>query len=225
MDSKFSPIDSLPQPPGESTLRNISATVSGNSIEQSQSSDNAEQDDGSFARAATLIMPLSGESSEAEEVESQAETLRYVQGVIQGQKAYIITNLLGESQALFQPQMVWTIGRNRDAALPLKDRAMSRRHAVLLYVKDTGFQLVDLNSMNGSFINGTRLYQRQDLKDGDRIRIGSINFMFFVSQNFRSLDTIHPEVLARFTATESEAAAFIDYSDLEAPEVLSKGFY
>ncbi len=152
--------------------------------------------------------------------ETPTETLKYVQGVVQGQRVYIITNLLGESETLFQPQMVWTIGRNREAALPLKDRAMSRRHSVLLYTQDVGFQLVDLNSMNGSFVNGVRIQQRHSLKDGDRIRLGSINFTFFLSRSYRSLSAIHPEVLARFNACESVSSSFMDYEALEDPEIV-----
>lgn len=145
----------------------------------------------------------------------------YVQGVVMGQRACIITNLLGGmSQTLLQPQMVWTIGRNRDAALPLRDRALSRRHAVILFLPSEGFYLVDLNSMNGSFLNGARVPQRQRLHDGDVLRMGSVEFNFFVSGHSKSVSPIHPEVLARFTNPATQTEKFIDYAALEEPEVL-----
>jgi pSer/pThr/pTyr-binding forkhead associated (FHA) protein len=175
-----------------------------------------------IAKAQTLMIDLPGRRDDTPETEPIAETTHYVQGVIQGQRIYLITNLLGESEVLLQPQMVWTIGRNRDAALPLKDRALSRRHAVLLYTQNVGFQLIDLNSMNGSFVNGNKIQQRQVLKDGDRIRLGSVNFTFFVSKGYRSLGPIHPEVLARFNTNEPRSSHFIDYSALEDPEILFK---
>ncbi len=183
---------------------------------------NADTDDASFAKAATLMMDLPFDQAESTSTETPAEPPKYIQGVVQGQQAFIITNLPDESQTLAQPQMVWTIGRNREAAIPLKDRAMSRRHAVLLYIRNVGFQLVDLNSMNGSFVNGKRIQQRQILKDGDRIRVGSINFTFYVSHRSRALDAIHPEVLARFNTAETRSTSFIDYAALEDPEVLFK---
>lgn len=182
----------------------------------------ADSDEVSLAKAATLMMDLPAGASEAEAAELPSEPLKYIQGVVQGKQAFIITNLPDESQTLAQPQMVWTIGRNREAAIPLKDRAMSRRHAVILYMQNVGFQLIDLNSMNGSFVNGERIQQRRILKDGDRIRVGSINFTFYVSHRSRALDPIHPEVLARFNTTESRSASFIDYAELEDPEVLFK---
>lgn len=182
-----------------------------------------ESDDFSFARAQTLMIDQPADEVDNLDFESPGETFKYIQGIVQaGQKVCIITNLLGESEVLFQPQMVWTIGRNRDAALPLKDRVMSRRHAVLMYVKDVGFQLIDLNSMNGTFVNGVRIQHRHVLQDGDRIRLGSINVTFLVGRHARTLDSIHPEVLARFNASEARSAGFIDYSALEDPEILFK---
>jgi len=145
---------------------------------------------------------------------------KYIQGMIQGDQAFIITNLLGEhSRTLFQSQMIWTIGRSREAALPLKDQTLSRHHAVLMYVRDQGFYLVDLNSMNGSYVNGARIQQRQRLMDGDRIRLGDSEFLFFVSSCCRSLAPLHPEVLARLKTSDSQMTDFIEYAALEEPPV------
>ncbi|MCS6814820.1 MAG: FHA domain-containing protein [Cyanobacteria bacterium] len=120
----------------------------------------------------------------------------YIQGVVQGVHAYLITNLMGgESETLLQPQMVWTIGRNRQVAILLKDSGLSRRHAVIQYVTRQGFYLVDLGSMNGSFVNGLRIKQRHLLEDGDRVSMGNTSFTFYTSCRNRTLETIHPEVL------------------------------
>lgn len=186
--------------------------------------ENEDNEELAFAKAPTLMMDA---ERVADEMDSAAFILNetvpryYIQGVVLGRRACLITNLLdGISQTLFQPQMVWTIGRNRDAALPLRDRALSRRHSVLHYQQDQGFYLVDLNSMNGSFVNGVRLQQRQLMQDGDRIRIGSIEFTFFTSKASRSIDPIHPEVLTRFTSSKSRGNDFIDYSALEDPPIV-----
>ncbi|BAU13707.1 FHA domain-containing protein [Leptolyngbya sp. NIES-3755] len=139
---------------------------------------------------------------------------RYVQGVVNGDRTCLITNLFKqESMTLRQPQMVWTIGRNRSAALPLQDRKLSRRHAVILYRQD-GFHFIDLNSMNGSYINGVRVQQRQKLQDGDCICVGSTRFFFFVSSQERVTEALHPEVLARLKNAETRNGEFIDFSEL-----------
>ncbi|MDX2239650.1 MAG: FHA domain-containing protein [Leptolyngbyaceae cyanobacterium bins.302] len=186
---------------------------------------NSEGEEFAFTKAATLLLNPEQEAEEhiASTFKSAVDVAPryYVQGVVMGKRACIITNLMGgSSQTLFQPQMVWTIGRNREAALPLRDRVLSRRHAVILYVPAEGFYLVDLNSMNGSFLNGARVYQRQPLNDGDLLRLGSIEFSFFVSGNARTIEPIHPEVLTRFTNPTSRSEEFIDYAALEEPEIL-----
>ena len=139
--------------------------------------------------------------------------LKYVQGISQSRQVYLITNLLQDiSQMLLQSQNVWTIGRNRGAALRLGDRKLSRRHAVILYDAE-GFHLIDLNSMNGSYVNGDRVQQCHHLKDGDRVCLGSIEFFFFMSQQRHSLEPIHPEVLSRLQNLKSRSTPFADYSE------------
>ena len=139
----------------------------------------------------------------------------YVQGVIRGQQAYIITNLCNQvSSTLFQPQMTWSIGRNRQAAIPLRDRMLSRHHAVLMYVRNAGFHLLDLNSMNGSYINGVRVENRVSLKDGDFVRVGNTEYFFFVSNGYRNLDPLHSEVLTRLVNPEVKSP-HVDYSELK----------
>lgn len=210
--------------PGESLI-NDSQVVKGMIHPDRLAAVVEDSEESALAKASTVVM---------EEEEEEASTLDcpqpkaidhrpnyYLQGVIQRGLVYIITNLLGrESQTLFQSQRVWTIGRNREAALPLRDRALSRRHAVILYVPQEGFHLVDLNSMNGSFVNGVRIRQRQRLKDGDRLRMGSLEFSFFTSNNARTINPIHPEVLTRFTSSRSRTADFMDYASLEEPDIL-----
>ena len=139
----------------------------------------------------------------------------YVQGVIRGQQAYIITNLCNQdSSTLFQPQMTWSIGRNREAAIPLRDRMLSRHHSVLMYVRNSGFHLLDLNSMNGSYLNGVRVKNRVSLKDGDFIRVGNTDFFFFLSNGYRNLDALHSEVLTRLINPEVKSS-HVDYSELK----------
>lgn len=63
------------------------------------------------------------------------------------------------------------IGRG-SSQVPLTDQTVSRRHAELRS-SDNGWSLVDLNSANGTYINGVRLTKPVRLKHGDQIRVGS----------------------------------------------------
>jgi pSer/pThr/pTyr-binding forkhead associated (FHA) protein len=184
--------------------------------------DDLSGEDLAFAKDPTLMINHQFKEDDSQPLRSPSDaTLKfYLQGIVHEQRAYIVTNLLeGESQTLFQPQMVWTIGRNRDAALPLRDRVLSRRHAVILYAQGEGFHLIDLNSMNGSYVNGVRIQQRQLLNDGDRVRIGGFEFSFFATFNSRTIEPIHPEVLARFTHSKPRTENFVAYCALEEPEI------
>lgn len=106
--------------------------------------------------------------------------LLYVQGMMLDQP-HLVTNLLGKTQALFQPESHWCIGRHpQSATISIADRRLSRLHAAIEYVAQAGFYLSDLGSRNGTFVNGELIRQPVLLKDGDRVRLGSVSFVFFL---------------------------------------------
>lgn len=125
-------------------------------------------------------------------------TTRCVTGVIQGQQAYLVTNLVdGKTRTLLQAQGIWTVGRDRQLAISIPDRRLSRRHAVIQYIQNEGFYLADLESTNGSFVNGEPVHGRVLLKDGDRIRLSSLAFSFFLCNDSETLEDTPPEILAQ----------------------------
>lgn len=127
--------------------------------------------------------------------------LRYVQGVVQGKQTHLITNLLkGKTQALHQLESVWVIGRDRKAPISVQDKRLSRRHAALQYVEGEGFYLIDLNSTNGSFVNGEPVRYCTPLKDGDQVRLGSLAFTFFVCNASKISDSLPSDVLEQVYA-------------------------
>lgn len=128
-------------------------------------------------------------------------TTRCVTGVIQQQQVYLVTNLVdGKTQTLFQAQGIWTVGRDRQLSIPVPDKRLSRRHAAIQYIKHQGFYLIDLNSTNGSFINGEPIHGRMLLRDGDCVRLGSLTFSFFLCKNNQTLGSTPPDILAQLEA-------------------------
>lgn len=70
------------------------------------------------------------------------------------------------------------IGRDEDCTIPAEDSFMSHRHAHIFKEKD-GYYIEDLDSTNGTFLNGKRLGEDAvELLDGDRICIGRVEFVF-----------------------------------------------
>ena len=122
-------------------------------------------------------------------------TIPYVQGVVTDSQTHLVTNLLGgDTQALRQPQQTWLIGRDsRKVNIAIQDTRLSRCHAGIRYA-ESGFYLFDLASSNGSFINGEQIWRSTLLKDGDRVRLGSLSFVFFVCQSTQTLPLLTAEL-------------------------------
>jgi pSer/pThr/pTyr-binding forkhead associated (FHA) protein len=69
-----------------------------------------------------------------------------------------------------------SIGRSREADIPLLDDKVSRVHCGIR-LSDGEFYLKDLKARNGTFVNGQRVEDTVKLKPGDRIQVGSTLFV------------------------------------------------
>ncbi|MDX1971918.1 MAG: SpoIIE family protein phosphatase [Candidatus Sumerlaeia bacterium] len=70
-----------------------------------------------------------------------------------------------------------TIGRSVNNDLQIVDRRMSRNHCQISLVGDV-YYVEDMQSKNGSLLNGKPLTSRQILKHGDMIQVGDSNVLF-----------------------------------------------
>jgi len=68
------------------------------------------------------------------------------------------------------------IGRSKECDIQLTDANVSRQHAELRQ-EGTAYWIVDLDSTNGTEVNGQR-EKRAKLEDGDKITIGSTELLF-----------------------------------------------
>ena len=92
------------------------------------------------------------------------QVLNVIQGPDKGKRFELPPN---------QPQL---IGRSSEA-LPITDNAISRRHAEL--TPDDGLWWIrDLESQNGTYVNGRSIEERTRLRPGDQIRVGASVFVF-----------------------------------------------
>jgi len=69
-----------------------------------------------------------------------------------------------------------TIGRQASSQLCIGDISVSRQHCIIRPAKDE-FQIQDLKSNNGTFVNGKRV-DESVLADGDKIRVGDTVLVF-----------------------------------------------
>lgn len=70
-----------------------------------------------------------------------------------------------------------TIGRAGDCDVFLDDVTVSRHHATITLAGD-GARLVDLGSMNGTYINRRRIDSEERLEDGDEVQVGKFRLTF-----------------------------------------------
>jgi FHA domain/Bacterial regulatory proteins, luxR family len=86
-----------------------------------------------------------------------------------------------------------TIGRRATNDIALDwDTEVSRVHAELERIGDDWTLDDDGLSQNGSYVNGVRVGHRHRLKDGDTLRFGRTNMVFFAAGRSESLATIVP---------------------------------
>lgn len=71
-----------------------------------------------------------------------------------------------------------SIGRSNANDVALPDERVSRRHAVIQRQKQDEFWLMDLNSSNGTFLNGRRITSSALLHHHDQIRIAQFLLIF-----------------------------------------------
>jgi pSer/pThr/pTyr-binding forkhead associated (FHA) protein len=69
-----------------------------------------------------------------------------------------------------------TVGRGDQVNVQIEDNEMSRQHFVIS-PKGGGYLIQDLNSRNGTHVNGQRISETA-LKPNDKIRAGQTQFVF-----------------------------------------------
>jgi hypothetical protein len=89
---------------------------------------------------------------------------------------------------------IFSIGRNETNEIVIPDITMSAIHAFLSKHEDGEFYLHDMNSTNGTSVNGVPAPAQGEgeplrLKSGDRVRFGGVKFTFLRIEEFRSLVT------------------------------------
>jgi ABC transport system ATP-binding/permease protein len=112
------------------------------------------------------------------------------------------------------PSKVMRIGRTPDNDLVVSDLGVSRKHAELRKSPTGRYEIIDLGSHNGTFVNGSRV-DRAELGDSDIISIGHATFRLADGELREYVD----EGNVSFEARE----LFVQVSDGGKPKVLLSG--
>ncbi|MGQ0504777.1 MAG: diguanylate cyclase [Myxococcaceae bacterium] len=109
-----------------------------------------------------------------------------VTGKPEAQSAYLIVLAaksaagIGRMHKLETAEVV--LGRSAEAHFQVEDDGISRKHAKIVRGASGGYQVVDLGSTNGTYLNGNKV-DMASLNDGDKIQIGTNTVLKFSLQD------------------------------------------
>lgn len=128
--------------------------------------------------------------------------------------------LAGERWPVDKDEFV--IGRGNDCAIVLPERQVSRYHAKI--VSERGrFTLFDLDSKNGTHLNGNRVIGSVELKDGDEIQIAlRVKLLFIGTDATVPLAVDEPEVSGNLILDKDQRAVRVGGNELQPPLSLAQ---
>ncbi|WP_437980260.1 ATP-binding protein [Sorangium sp. So ce117] len=92
-----------------------------------------------------------------------------------------------------------TIGRAEDQAICIPHRSLSRSQA-RIEPSEGRFFIVDLQSKNGTYVNGARI-QRREIRSGDTITLGDLDLLFTVDAESSTSTSLRPQAIRPLTHT------------------------
>ena len=95
--------------------------------------------------------------------------------------AYVVL-FVGENPQRIYPIKTSSVllGRADEAQVSIADASVSSHHARIVQ-NSQGFEIIDLDSTNGTFVAGKRT-SRAQLRNGDQVTVGNIEFMFLLDR-------------------------------------------
>ena len=94
-------------------------------------------------------------------------------------------------QGFLLDRPVIMLGRGSECDVVINDVSISRRHAQILR-QANGYFVQDLESRNGTMVNGEPLHEPRLLHLGDIVCVGSIRLEYMVEQSLQTTQTMQP---------------------------------
>jgi DNA-binding winged helix-turn-helix (wHTH) protein len=111
-----------------------------------------------------------------------------------------------------------TLGRGEECDVVLAERQVSRQH-LKVYKEGSRYYAEDLDSKNGTWVNGQQLKGVRELSDGDEIQLAlAVRIKFVGSESTMPLGFEPPEIIGGRLRLDSEARrVFIDDTEVDPP--------
>ena len=101
--------------------------------------------------------------------------------------AFLSSQPEGKTQK-FLCSPISTIGRSKKNNIVIPDPQVSRSHSILRCLGEDKYYLIDLGSVNGTYVNDKRVIVPTLLKHGDVIKVGSMLLTFRLEEGKESSD-------------------------------------
>lgn len=89
-----------------------------------------------------------------------------------------LVNISDRTQCYILDEESTTIGRGKECDVKIDyDSTVSRRHAQILF-SEGDYKIKDYKSMNGTWVNQEKVEYVKVLRNGDRIKVGRVEFIF-----------------------------------------------
>ncbi len=113
--------------------------------------------------------------------------------------------LEGTVRAITDGQL--SLGRDTANQIMIGDFAVSRKHCAISEVSPGVYEISDLESHNGTFVNGVQI-NRTPIRHGDRIRVGTSEFVFLTGED--NVADAQPRGVGTQTTSGTLTAVFLD---------------
>ena len=130
----------------------------------------------------------------------------------------IVANGKNAGQAIPIAGPKFFIGRAEDCHLRPRSDLVSRHHCALV-VEEGRVSMRDFGSKNGTLVNGERVQSEQELKNGDQVTVGSIEFTVELSVDVGGKKK--PQVKSVGEAAQRTVESALD-EDLDIAELLGE---
>lgn len=128
---------------------------------------------GSDSTTMTVTVPV---DSAAEQVQVELDELPAGVGML------VVTRGPNSGSRFALDEPLVTAGRHPDSVIFLDDITVSRRHAEVRQLEGGGYQVTDVGSLNGTYLNRQRV-EEAVLHDGDELQIGTFKLLFLAGRS------------------------------------------
>lgn len=106
----------------------------------------------------------------------------------------VVASGVHQGKPIAIPGTQFLIGRDEGCHLRPASPAISKKHCLLLVRGDKAF-VRDLESTNGTFVNDEQIAGERELADGDRLRVGPLDFTVVLAAGSKADSTPLPDML------------------------------